>query len=623
MRSFRDLPIRRKLLIMTLVVSTAAVLVAEVGFVAYDIVRTHAEINRDMNAQARIVAENSAAPLAFSDDVAAGETLAVLELRPQVSMACLFTADDRLLATYHRDEGQQCPGAARSPSRSGWDELDAVVPVTLDGRQLGALYIQRDLSDLYQRLQVAVLSAIGLLIIAGAASFLIGARIERSVSSPLLRLADTARTISSTRDYSLRAAPGSADEIGELVTSFNHMLDRIAERERERLAALEREREANRLKDEFLATLSHELRTPLNAVLGWARLLRKTQVEPELQTRALEAIERNALTQTRLIEDLLDVSRIVTGKLRLHVEAVDLAAVVDAAIDVLQPAAAAKQLRVEVDIQARPAMTFGDADRLQQIIWNIASNAVKFTPAGGTIWVRLASRAGYALTVRDSGRGIDPRFVPHVFEPFSQADGTPTREHGGLGLGLAIAKQLVELHGGTISVQSGGQGHGSTFEVFLPSTIPVTAPASPPSTALTATHIASRAPGRLDGLRLLVVDDEADARLLLEAALTDLGAEVHMASSAAEALAAIERHTPDVVVSDIGMPGEDGYSLIRKIRERPSTSGGAVPAVALTAYASDRDRATAIAAGYQAHLAKPVDPAQLASVVAQLGGRTS
>jgi CheY-like chemotaxis protein len=295
--------------------------------------------------------------------------------------------------------------------------------------------------------------------------------------------------------------------------------------------------------------------------------------------------------------------------------------VVDAAVDVLQPAAVAKQLRIEVDIQVRPAMTSGDPDRLQQIIWNLASNAVKFTPAGGLVSVRLERRDGDVLTVRDSGRGIEPRFLPYLFEPFRQADGTPTREHGGLGLGLAIAKQLVELHGGTIAVHSPGPGAGSTFEVFLPSTIPAAAPALPAPEQPAAATTAHTARARLDGLRLLVVDDEADARLLLETALTDLGAEVQIASSAAEALAAMERDTPDVVVSDIGMPGEDGYTLIRRIRARPSTRGGAVPAVALTAYASDRDRASAIAAGYQAHMPKPVDTAELAVVVARLGGR--
>ena len=622
MRPFQDLPIRRKLLLMTLAVSTTAVLVAMVGFVGYDVVRTRAEITRDMNAQARIIAENSAAPLTFKDDAAAGETLAVLELRPQVSMACLFTVEDRVMATYHRQTGTECPDAPPSASRFGWDVFAAVVPVTLDGQRRGSLYLQRDLGDLYERLQVAILSALGLVIIAGAASLLMAARIGQWVSSPLLKLADTAHAISNTRDYSLRAAVGSSDEIGEVVTAFNHMLDRLAERERERIAALERERDANRVKDEFLATLSHELRTPLNAVLGWARLLRARPVEPGLHARALETIERNALAQTRLIEDLLDVSRIVTGKLRLHVTPVDLAAVVDAAVDVLRPAATAKQLRLDVHIAVRPAMTSGDSDRLQQIIWNIVSNAVRFTPAGGTVHVRLEGRDGYVLTVRDSGIGIDSKFLPHLFEPFRQADASPTREHGGLGLGLAIAKQLTELHGGTISVHSAGPGTGATFQVVLPSRIAVPAPAARPAETQDETNRVEAPAARLDGLRLLVVDDEPDARLLLETALTDLGADVQMASTAAEALAAIERCTPDVVVSDIGMPGEDGYSLIRKLRQRPSATGGAVPAIALSAYASDRDRSAAIAAGYQAHVPKPFDAAQLAAVVAHLGGRS-
>ena len=434
--------------------------------------------------------------------------------------------------------------------------------------------------------------------------------------------------------------PSSRDETGVVVGAVNDMLDRIAERtadlsranaelereieerrrvERERTAALERERDANRLKDEFLATLSHELRTPLNAVLGWTRVLRAARVEPPTQERALESIERNARAQARLIEDLLEISRIVTGKLRLQVRDTDLAAIVDAAVEIVQPAAMAKRLRLVVDIGPRPAMTSGDPDRLQQVVWNLLSNAVKFTPDDGTVTVRLARSDGYRLTVEDTGTGIEARFLPYVFEAFRQADGSASREHGGLGLGLAIAKQLVEAHGGTIQARSGGKDAGATFEVFLPSVVMP----SLESIALDRRVVARPAdrfdPSLLRNVRVLVVDDEDDARVLLQTTLQQYGAEVSTASSVEEAFVAFEETQPDVVLSDIGMPHEDGYSLIRRLRARPAAAGGAVPAVAVTAYASAVDRAATQAAGYQAHVAKPFEPAEIARLVARLG----
>ncbi len=510
--------------------------------------------------------------------------------------------------------------------------------------RLGMLYIRRDLSDLYDRVRIGALTGGGLLLLAIGAAFLIAQRMQRVIASPLLQLADTARAISASRDYALRAVPASNDEVGVVVYAFNNMLDRIAERnaelsranteletevkerrriEAERTAALIRERDANRLKDEFLATLSHELRTPLNAVLGWTRVLRAAHVEPATQARALESIERNARAQARLIEDLLEVSRIITGKLRIQVRPVDLAALVDAAVEVVQPAAMAKQITLDVSITVRPAMTSGDPDRLQQVVWNVLSNAVKFTPAGGAVIVRLERANGYRLTVRDSGPGIEPRFLPHVFEAFRQADGTASREHGGLGLGLAIAKQLVELHGGTIAARSAGRGAGATFEIFLPSIV-----AAQPGATARETVAAAAVPAAavddelLRNVRVLVVDDEEDARLLLETTLTQYGADVTIASSAAEAMQEIERALPDVVLSDVGMPHEDGYSLIRRLRARPAAAGGSIPAVAITAYASANDRLAALSAGYQAHVAKPFEPREIAALVAQLGRTT-
>jgi signal transduction histidine kinase/ActR/RegA family two-component response regulator len=643
MRRFRDLPIRHKLLLTTFTSTAVALVLALAGFLAWDVVQYRLEIAEDIEAQSRIVAENSAAPLTFRDNQAAGETLAVLRLRPRIEVACLYAANGQVFATYRRDRTISCPAAPPVFSAFGWELVQVVSPVQMGQDRLGTLYIQRELTDLYYRIRVGAITAGGLVLLALLTGFVIAYRMQRSISRPMLQLANTAREISSTRDYALRAVPTTGDEVGVVIRAFNEMLDRLSERdaelsrtnaeleveveerrrvEEERTAALARERDANRLKDEFLATLSHELRTPLNAVLGWTRVLRSANVEPATGKRALESIERNARVQARLIEDLLEVSRIVTGKLRLQVRPVDLAAIVDAAIEVVQPAAMAKKIGLDVAISARPAMTSGDPDRLQQVVWNVMSNAVKFTPAGGEVKVRLVQAQGYRLTVRDSGPGIEPRFLPHVFEAFRQADGTASREHGGLGLGLAIAKQLVELHGGTINAYSSGRGTGATFEVYLPSMV-ATESADAIREAVAA-HVlpAPTDESLLRNLHVLVVDDEEDARLLLEATLSQYGADVTIAANAAEAMQAIERAVPDVLLSDVGMPHEDGYALIRRVRARPPAAGGTIPAVAITAYASANDRLTALSAGYQAHVAKPFEPREIATLVAQLGRNT-
>lgn len=645
MTKFRDLPIRRKLLLLTLASSVTAVVLASGGFLAWDMAQYRYEIENDLQAQAQLLAESTSTALTFADPKVATENLAVLKFRPRAAVACLYDATEQVFALYQRTADDICPSSPASQSTFSWSVLEMTVPVSVDDRVIGTLFIRRELTDLAERLRVGAATVGGLLLLAVAAAFLIASRMQRSIATPLLQLADTARAISTGQDHSLRAVRVTNDEIGVVVHAFNEMLDRIDERttalsranadlereveerrkvEEERTAALERERDANRLKDEFLATLSHELRTPLNAVLGWARLLRAARVEPATQARALESIERNARMQARLIEDLLEVSRIVTGKLRLQVRECDLAAIVDAAVEIVQPAAAAKRLTLAVEILVRPAITSGDPDRLQQIVWNLLSNAVKFTPHEGHISVRLDRFDGYRLIVRDTGPGIEPKFLPYVFEPFRQADGTASREHGGLGLGLAIAKQLVELHGGTISARSSGAGTGSSFEVQLPS---VVAPslehlARDPSMATAPAAVLD--PGLLRDLHILVVDDEEDARLLLETALTQYGASVTLAASAAEAVDVLNALQPDVLLSDIGMPHEDGYALVRRLRMRPAANGGAIPAIAITAYASVGDRLAAYEAGYQAHIAKPFDPADVARLVDQLAhGRRS
>jgi signal transduction histidine kinase/ActR/RegA family two-component response regulator len=613
---FRDLPIRHKLLLMVLTSTTVALVLAGGGFLAWDIVQFRSAARQEMLTQAAIIAENSGAPLAFGDDRVAREILRTLNLQARVEMACLYQSHGAVLTTYQRELERTCPSDPPLTSSFGWGAFHIVTPVTIGKERVGTLYIRRELRDLYARLRVAVAAILVVLLLAVAAAFLTGARMQRSIAAPLLQLANTARDISNTRNYALRAAPDSNDEIGVVMRAFNEMLDRIAE-------ALERERQVGRLKDEFLATLSHELRTPLTAMLGWTRMLRSSRLSPEMQSKALEIIERNARAQSTLVEDLLDMSRIVSGKPRLQIREADLAAVIDDAVAVVQPAAGAKRLELHVDIDTRPAMTYGDASRLQQVVWNLLSNSVKFTPPHGHIRVRLVRDTGYRLFVEDSGSGIDAKFLPIVFEAFRQVDGTSSREHGGLGLGLAIAKQLVELHGGTIHAYSAGRGRGATFEVFLPSVVPVSADGR------THRHLAeSLPPAQIDGsllrgLRVLVVDDEADARMLLETGLSQYGAEVTTAANASDALAEIERRPPHVVLSDIAMPNEDGLSLIRKLRARPDSSGGDIPAIAITAYASASDRQATEAAGFQAHVAKPFEVAEVATLMAMLSHASS
>jgi len=415
----------------------------------------------------------------------------------------------------------------------------------------------------------------------------------------------------------------------EIATANEALRAEIAERERieqERLELLERDQRAraeaesvNRLKDEFLATLSHELRTPLNAILGWSHLLTTGKTNPATSQRALNVIRNNAMAQSQLIEDILDVSRIISGKLRLGVRAVDLAEVIDAALDSVSPAVEAKAIIIERDLEPLEPIA-GDPDRLQQVFWNLLSNAVKFTPREGRVTVRLRREGDDAVvSVEDSGIGISPDFLPYVFDRFRQADGSATRRHGGLGLGMAIVRYLVELHGGTVRAESEGENRGTKFTASLPIRIPEIATDPTCHEAKEAHHAGAPAPRfQLEGLRILVVDDDRDSRAFLVALLEDQGAHVLSAGSSAQALDVFRDNPVDVLVSDIAMPGEDGYDLIHGIRDLPVDEGGLTPAVALTAYVRIEDRSAALAAGYQRHLKKPVDVSELIAVVAEL-----
>jgi signal transduction histidine kinase len=417
------------------------------------------------------------------------------------------------------------------------------------------------------------------------------------------------------------------ERTGELQKSNERLQAEIAERlraEAEREALLAREKvlraeaeELSRLKDEFLATMSHELRTPLNAIFGWITLLRTKRLDEATQERALETIERNARAQKRLIEDLLDVSRIVTGKVALELVTVDPRRVVEAALETMHPAAQAKGLKIVPLLDIGAGTVRGDFARLQQIVCNLLSNAIKFTDAGGHVEVCLARRNDEVeISIADSGQGIKPEFLPLVFDRFRQEDGSISRRHGGLGLGLAIVRHLVELHAGSVDAQSAGEGKGARFIVRLPvreaNLLPRVTEA-PNNGVVTA--------AMLMGVRLLVVDDDPGARELISGMLEGFGAQVSVAESGQAALALLFAQRPDVLIADLGMPGMDGYALIEQVRALDPDFGGLTPAVAVTAYASPQDRLRALQAGYQNHVAKPVEAEELAIVIASLAGR--
>jgi signal transduction histidine kinase/ActR/RegA family two-component response regulator len=484
--------------------------------------------------------------------------------------------------------------------------------------------------------------------LAAAVAFFAAQRVTR----PLVRVGQAAQALAAG-DMSRRTGLTQRDEVGRLGAAFDAMADALTakaaelrehadhlehrvERQTAALRASEEElrtlyqreqelrrkaEEANRLKDEFLSTVSHELRTPLNAILGWTWLLASGKLDAAGARRAVATIERNARAQSQIIDDLLDVSRIITGKLRLKLRRVELKQIIEAATDAVRPAADAKGIRLEFRLDPGVPLVFGDPDRLQQIVWNLLSNAVKFTPGEGRVEVRLERIDGQArIQVTDTGIGIRKDFLDYVFDRFRQADSSTTRAHGGLGLGLSIVRHLVELHGGTARAQSEGEGQGATFTVEIPLAPPLSAksaPATPPRDETTFEPDGDR---ELRGLQVLLVDDEPDVREMLPHLLEQFGASVRVTASAVEALEALRQGNVDVLVADIGMPEEDGYSLIGKVRELDGAIRD-VPAIALTAYAGEADRQRALDAGFQMHLSKPVEPRELASAVAAVARR--
>ncbi|MEY2396761.1 MAG: hypothetical protein QOF94_3106 [Acidobacteriaceae bacterium] len=436
-------------------------------------------------------------------------------------------------------------------------------------------------------------------------------------------LVDISLTVSPIRDANNKVI--GASKIARDISQRKHVEKTL----REQSAAYERlyaeAQESGRLKEEFLATVSHELRTPLNAVLGWARILRAGRLKKAEAGKALETIERNARAQAQLIDDLLDVSRIITGKLRMDVRPIDPNGFIEAAIDAVKPTAEAKGVRVQKIMDTGVVTVPGDPARLQQVIWNLLTNAIKYTPRGGWVQVRMERVDSHLqIVVADSGQGIPQEFLPYVFDRFRQVDQSTSRHHGGLGLGLALVRHLVELHGGSVAAASPGPDQGSTFTIVLPVVPIYQVDQAGARVHPTAQNLlpAAEYTTRLDALKILIVDDEPDTRELLKSSLSECGADVIVVASVSEAFGSLEASVPDIVICDIGMPGEDGYDLIRRLRALPQESGGKVPAIALTAYARVEDRLRALRAGFQMHVPKPVELAELVTVVASVSGRS-
>ena len=609
---FNRLSIRQKLTAMLMLISGSVLALASIAYVTWDYRQFRADLRADLSTQAALALDNSVPAIAFMDPQAARETLQMLSINPHVRLACLYLPDGSLFTEVRFDPlpgvdacptGAPLPGAVFTSQRLG-------VTAQLETRGSGSrAYVVSDLTAAAARLRtqaaaVLVILAAGLLL-----AFALASTLQSMVAQPIAGLAATAREIADRGDYSIRATRSTRDEIGVLVQAFNRMLDEIQSSQRERAALLVREQQANRLKDEFLATLSHELRTPLNAIVGWVHLLRRGQLPADEIKHALERIDRNAHAQARLVQDLLDVSRITSGKLMLDVRDMDLAAVASNAIDACRPAADARQ----VELVTRFAGTFptmGDPDRLQQVIWNLITNAVRFTPSQGRVTVSLSRAAMMdTIEVSDTGAGIDPDFIAHMFEPFRQADAASTRAHGGLGIGLTIVRRLTEMHGGTVAVVSEGPGKGASFTVTLPVRLPVQ--------AATPSLLPRGRVGSLAEATVLVVEDDPDTLELLESTLRMAGAKPVGASSVAEALQVVDGVPFDALVSDIAMPGQDGYTLMTLLQDR---LGAGMPhaTVALTAYASAADRSRALAAGFREHMAKPVNPDVLVQTLEDL-----
>ncbi|MGN6113337.1 MAG: hybrid sensor histidine kinase/response regulator [Luteimonas sp.] len=620
MRSFRD-----KVTWVVAVTSAIAIVLVAVALAAVNHFALRNAAFDALHAQAQVAAMNSGAPLVFGDRETAAEVLDAFRAMPGIDRATLYTLDGDVFARYRRAarDGGAGNGLLKALPISE-RRFVTTLPVEEKGQRLGRLEVSFDPSTLERQLWQSAILALALAVVAILLAFVASSYLAALVTRPVAILTRTAQRVSDRGDYAVRAPKVAGDdELARLTASFNGMLERIERQDLDLEASREQAEQASRMKDEFLATLSHELRTPMTPILGWAQILRRVAGGDAKVAQAAEVIERNAIAQTRIIDDLLDMSRIVSGKIRLDVRGYDPREVIDAALDAVRAAAQARGVALESSVDAGVPQLRGDPQRIQQVLWNLLSNATKFTGKDGRVRIDARLAKGEAggdvvrIRVADTGLGIAPAFLPHVFERFRQADSSATRSHGGLGLGLAIVKQLVELHGGTVSASSAGLGQGATFTLDLP--VPQGAHAAPVAVNGAAMQAQAHAAEQIPpGLRVLVVDDEADAREWVARVLADAGADVRAAASSDEAMRCLQGFRPQVLVSDIGMPVRDGYALIRDIRMHPDAALASTPALALTAFARAEDGIRALTAGYQLHLGKPVDEARLLAAVASL-----
>jgi signal transduction histidine kinase/ActR/RegA family two-component response regulator len=596
MRSFRDQPIARKTLTLGLVPAIFALLVVILASLLSTYMTARRNQHADVESQATVVADNAGAGLAFGDKQVVDEIVRALRVRPNIDLVCVYDKGGALFSHFHRPQFD-CP--TRWPAVIPAAVPTAVKQALAGDHPVGTVYIRGNYSNLMnwmrQQSIVGSLALIcGILVAVALTQY-----VQRYLSTPIVELASTLDRVAASGDYSTRAQQRTGDEVGRLVSSFNTMLGVIQKKDSERNELLQKSLDSNRIKDEFLATVSHELRTPLNAMLGWLQIIRTTDIDRETVQRALASIERNAQSQARVVEDLIELSRVVTGKLQLRTKPLDLRAVVEAALDVVRTAAAAKGVTLQLKLPPSAAQISGDRDRLQQVVWNLLSNAVKFTTSGGTVTIAVdVDDRSCSVVVTDTGIGISAEFLPFIFERFRQADQSTTREHGGLGLGLAIAKEITELHGGVLKAASGGRGHGTRFMLTLPRLSDADAP---------ATRSEYVEQPNLAGKRILVVDDDADSREIASRALAGTGAAVTQAESGVEALDHWRKGPFDVLICDLAMPGIDGYEVIRHIRRTPHGDGQPQRAIALTALASETDRQAVLAAGFDDHIVKPFD----------------
>lgn len=623
-RWFRAQPIHRKLVITSMLKTTVVLTIAMIALLLLDVLRFQTAGKQDAESIASMAAEVVRPALAFDDHAGIDPAMQLLRLRPQIERACVYGQENTLLGQYVRQLAAPC--TPEVPSTTPWYVLDALVPVTSGQDVVGHVYVIRDWQVLVTRLKAAGLSSLVVLLLASGAMYVLSYRLHRNISEPISQLALATAEMGRTGVYQLPPITTSQDEVGQLVHSVDAMVNQvqkvtndltrtndalrieIQERqlvEQEREALLKREQEANRIKDEFLATVSHELRTPLNAIVGWAQVL-STSTTPNAETiaKAAASLHRNAQTQARVIDDLIDISRIVTGKLRVTPEPVDLRQVVEASVEAIRPMAAHGGVTLKVSLPDDSCVINGDRARLQQIVWNLLSNAVKFAP-NGNVTIAVTQHDGFLdLIVSDDGQGIPLEFLPHVFDRFRQADSSVTRQHGGLGIGLAVVKELVDLHGGTLHAHSDGRGKGATFTARFPCVV----------SDLPCDEVEDRMPS-LKGLSILAVDDNPDSLEVLEAVLVDAGAQVRTALSGAQALELWQRESADVLLCDIAMPYMSGYELLTRIRDLDRQAGRVTPAIAVTAHATDEQVARSAQAGFQMHIPKPFDRRQLLKAV--------